>query len=100
MRVRDGRGKWILRQLFGQYVPPAIINRRKLGFSIPLDAWLRGPLRDWAEALLAPAALARSGRLDPAPIRRAWREHLSGRRRWQSRLWSVLMFQAWLEAQG
>jgi len=95
MRVRDDRGKWILRALLGRYLPASMIDRRKQGFSIPMDRWLSGPLREWAEALLTPEALSDGGLLDVAPIRAAWREHLEGRRRWQGRLWGVLMLQAW-----
>jgi asparagine synthase (glutamine-hydrolysing) len=97
MRARDGRGKWALRQVLYKHLPREIIDRPKSGFGIPIGAWLRGPMRDWAEALLAPDALARGGYLEPAPIRDAWREHLSGQRDWTNRLWIVLMFQAWLE---
>ncbi|MGC8385216.1 asparagine synthase-related protein [Pseudomonas aeruginosa] len=69
-----------------------------MGFAIPLDTWLRGPLREWAESLLAEERLRREGYLRPEPIRRAWQEHLSGKN-WQGPLWNVLMFQAWLEHQ-
>jgi asparagine synthase (glutamine-hydrolysing) len=97
MRARDGRGKWALRQILYKHVPQELIDRPKSGFGIPIGAWLRGPLRDWAEALLAPEALARSGLMAPGPIRTAWAEHLSGRRDWTQRLWIVLMVQAWEE---
>jgi asparagine synthase (glutamine-hydrolysing) len=100
MKLRDGRGKWILRQLLDRYVPRALIERPKMGFSIPLDAWLRGPLREWAESLLAEDRLRREGYFDPKPIRLAWMRHVRGEASFGYRLWSVLMFQAWLEHQG
>jgi asparagine synthase (glutamine-hydrolysing) len=99
-KIRDGQSKWLLRQVLYQYVPPALIERPKMGFAIPIDAWLRGPLRDWAESYLAEERLRREGFFDPAPVRQKWAEHLSGRRNWQYPLWAVLMFQTWLEAQG
>lgn len=97
MKLRDGQGKWLLRRLVERHVPSAMMNRPKMGFSIPLDEWLRGPLRAWAESLLDGDRLKREGYLDPLPIRLAWERHQRGEASYGYRLWSVLMFQAWSE---
>ena len=94
-KIRDGQGKWALRQVLYQHVPQEMIERPKAGFSIPIGIWLRGPLRDWAEELLSHEHLAKDGFFDPEIIRQTWAEHLSGRRDWTARLWAILMFQAW-----
>lgn len=100
MKIREGQGKWILRQVLYRHVPRDLIERPKKGFSIPLAAWLRGPLRDWGEALLNETRLRQEGYLNPVPIRRAWESHQQGKADHSSRLWGVLMFQAWLEEQA
>lgn len=97
MKIRDGSGKWALRQLLYRRVPRELMERPKTGFAIPVGEWLRGPLREWAEDLLSADKLSADGLLDPAPIRQVWAEHLSGRRDWTHRLWTVLMLQAWRE---
>ncbi|HWK61996.1 MAG TPA: asparagine synthase (glutamine-hydrolyzing) [Eoetvoesiella sp.] len=99
MKIRHGKGKWLLRQVLFRHVPAELIERPKKGFSIPLATWLRGPLRQWAENLLDETRLRREGYFDPMPIRQAWKQHLGGRRDCSTRLWCILMFQAWLETQ-
>lgn len=97
MRIRERQGKWILRQVLYRYVPRELVDRPKSGFGIPLAAWLRGPLRSWAESLFDENRLRRDGYFNPASIRKIWKEHLSGRMNWEYHLWDVLMFQAWLD---
>ena len=96
MKVRNGRGKWLLRQVLNRYVPDALIERPKAGFGVPIDRWLRGPLREWAEGLLTEKRLNAEGFFEPAAVREKWRHHLRGGAE-QHPLWNVLMFEAWLE---
>ncbi len=95
MLIRNGETKWLLRQVLYDHVPYALVNRPKTGFMMPIDHWLRGPLRNWAEDLLDPKRMNEVGIFDPTPIRTAWQQHLSGQFNWQYRLWCVLMFEAW-----
>jgi asparagine synthase (glutamine-hydrolysing) len=99
MKIRGGERKWILRRLLHKYISRDLVDRPKMGFGVPISSWLQGPLRHWAEALLDESRLKREGYFIAAPIRRKWKEHLSGKRNWQYHLWDVLMFQAWLETQ-
>ena len=99
MKIQDGQGKWALRQMLYKYVPREIIERPKAGFAIPIGLWLRGPLRDWAENLLSHKRLTEDGLFNPEIIRQTWSEHISGRKDYSARLWTILMFQAWHAAQ-
>ncbi len=100
MKIRDGEGKWLLRQVLYRHVPRNLVERPKMGFGIPIDRWLRGPLRDWAEDLLDERRMAAEGFFTVSEVRKKWTEHASGRFNWQYQLWPILMFQAWLRAGG
>lgn len=95
LKVRDGQGKWLLRQVLYRHVPKQLIDRPKMGFGVPVDRWLRGPLREWGEHLLS--HLEQDKFLDSKPVRQRWIEHQSGRHNWRDSLWLVLMWQAWLQ---
>jgi asparagine synthase (glutamine-hydrolysing) len=97
MKIRHGERKWLLRQILYKYVPKKLIERPKMGFGIPLDDWIRGPLRDWAEELLSERTLKETGLLNPLPIRKKWSQHLSGTYDFKKQLWSALMLQAWYQ---
>src|SRR4029077_14920137 len=98
--VRDGVGKWILRQVLDRYVPRKLVERPKAGFGIPIGQWLRSDLREWAEHLLEEKTIREQGVLNPPPVRRMLREHLSGEHDRSAYLWGVLMFQAWMDRAG
>ena len=100
LKIRGSTTKWILRQVLYRHVPRELIERPKMGFGIPLAAWLRGPLRDWAESLIAEPRLIAEGYFHPAPIRQSWNALLQGDSRQQFEVWAVLMFQSWLDAEG
>jgi asparagine synthase (glutamine-hydrolysing) len=97
MKIRHSQGKWILREVLYRYVPKELMERPKMGFGVPIDSWLRGPLREWAESLLNKDRLVREGFFHPTPILQKWAEHLSTRRNLQYYLWDILMFQQWHE---
>ena len=97
-KIADGRGKWLLRRVLERHVPRELFERPKMGFAIPVGEWLRGPLRPWAESLLDASRLRREALLQPEPVAAVWREHLAGRGTHESKLWAVLMFEAWLQA--
>ena len=96
MLIRDGRRKWVLREILARYLPPELTERPKAGFGVPLAAWLRGPLRPWAEGLLSASALDDHGLLETAAVRRLWEEHTQVRVDRSKELWPVLMFQGWI----
>lgn len=96
MKIREGQGKWLLRQLLYRYVPTALVDRPKSGFAVPLGAWLRGALKPWASDLLSPAMLSAQGHFKPDAVHALWRRHQAGMGNWEKPLWNILMFQSWL----
>jgi asparagine synthase (glutamine-hydrolysing) len=97
-KINGNQGKWILRKVLDRYVPRALVDRPKMGFGVPLEHWLRGPLRDWAETLLSEESLYSDGFLKPAIVRKIWKEHCLGVRNWHYPLWNILMFNSWLHS--
>ncbi len=100
LKLREGKTKWLLRQVLYKYIPPTLVEREKMGFGVPIHQWLRGPLREWAATLLNEQRLQREGFFLPQPIQQKWQEHQRSAHDWQYHLWDVLMFQAWLEEWG
>jgi asparagine synthase (glutamine-hydrolysing) len=96
MKIRNGRGKLVLRHVLSRYLPKDLVERPKAGFGVPVAEWLRGPLKDWASDMLSEYKLRQEGWLDSAAVLAKWKEHLSRRRNWEYPLWTVLMFEAWL----
>lgn len=97
MKFKNGKGKWILREMLYKYVPEEMIERPKMGFGVPIGDWMRGPLKDWSESLINESRLKNEGYLNPDLVSRTWNEHVNGTMNWQFNLWDVLMFEAWLE---
>jgi asparagine synthase (glutamine-hydrolysing) len=97
MKIRRSTGKWILRQVLQKYVPHELIDRPKAGFAIPVGHWIRTSLKDWAEELLSEQALEKHGKLNTEVVRKIWKQHISGKYDHTTKLWSLLMFQAWFK---
>lgn len=98
-KIRGGVNKWVLRELLGRYIPRDLIDRPKRGFGLPMAEWLRGPLKDWAESVLCFNKIERNSLIDKEVLKEKWDEHQAGRRDWSTQIWSVLMFQLWLNYQ-
>ena len=96
-KIHDGHSKWLLRQVLYNYIPKELVEHPKMGFSIPIGLWLRGPLREWSESLINSNRLEKEGYLNADLVQEKWNEHLSGKRDWQNLLWNVFMFQSWLD---
>jgi len=97
MKIGRGEGKLILKKILDKHIPSELFNRPKQGFALPIEQWLRGPLVDWAESLIDKSRLDSESYFDSDVVHRKWSEHKSGKRNWQTEIWNVLMFQAWLE---
>ena len=100
LKQKNSTSKFLLRKILRKHVPDALVDRPKMGFAVPLDSWLRGPLRDWAEDILDERKLKNGGWFDPIPIRKAWQQHLAGSGNHQEGLWGILMAQTWLDRWG
>ena len=95
-KIRFFKGKWILKKVLNKYLPEKLYERPKKGFSVPMAAWLRGPLKQWAEELIDPKRIERDGYFNPSLVQKKWKEHLSGKKNWENLLWNILIFQLWL----
>lgn len=100
MKIKNDKSKWLLREVLYKYIPKELIERPKMGFGVPLDSWLRGPLKEWAEDLIDEKKLIDNGFFNPEPIRKKWKQHISGRYNWQYPIWNILIFQDWIEKNG
>ena len=98
-KIKSGEGKWLLKEILYKYVPKKMLDRPKAGFALPIGDWLRGPLMKWAEDLLDKQTIDEQGYLNSDNVEKIWKQHLSGKYDWTAKLWTVLMFQAWLEMQ-
>ena len=96
IKTYNGQQKWLLKKILNKYIPQSLFERPKMGFAVPIAAWLRGPLREWGEEMLNPQSLSEGGYFVSSLIRKKWKEHLNGKHNWQVPLWNVLMFQVWL----
>lgn len=99
-KIRKGEKKWILRQVLYKYIPRHLVDRPKRGFAVPIDSWLRGPLKKWADSLLEEERLTQEGYFNVRQVRKMFEEHVSGKRDWQHQLWNILIFQSWLDHNG
>ena len=97
MKIKNGEGKWPVREILYKYVPRDLIERPKAGFAVPVGQWMRGPLKDWASELLHEERIRREGYFNPELVQQLWQQHLSGKYDWTPRLWAILMFQSWKE---
>ena len=97
LKIRDGKAKWLLRQVLNQYVPKEMIERPKMGFGVPLDSWLSNPLKEWGQQLLSNESLNQHGLLNNENVHSLWNQHIKGERKWHYQLWDILMFQAWYQ---
>jgi asparagine synthase (glutamine-hydrolysing) len=97
MKIRDGSSKWILRQVLYRHLPQQLMERPKMGFSVPVGEWIKGPMKEWAEDFLSQERLKKEGYFNAKTVGKMWQRHLSGKSNCTHELWNVLIFQAWLD---